>query len=42
LGIAYYATKDTVAAKKMFEHALEIDNTYKPALDNMQNMLAAE
>jgi tetratricopeptide (TPR) repeat protein len=38
LGIAYYATKDNIAAKKMFKHALEIDNSYKPAIDNIKNM----
>jgi len=42
LGIAYYATKDNIAAKKMFKHALEIDSTYKPALDNIKNMENAE
>jgi hypothetical protein len=26
----------------MFKHALEIDSTYKPALDNIQNMENAE
>jgi len=38
LGIAYYATKDNIAAKTMFKNALEIDNSYKPAIDNIKNM----
>ena len=42
LGIAYYATKDNIAAKQMFKHALEIDNSYKPATDNIKNMENAE
>lgn len=42
LGIAYYATKNNTAAKKMFKHALDIDKNYKPALDNISNMENAE
>tara|TARA_X000001036_G_scaffold369109_1_gene355059 strand:+ start:18 stop:782 length:765 start_codon:yes stop_codon:yes gene_type:complete len=38
LGIAYYATKDNVRAKSMFEHAIKIDPEYIHALDNLSNI----
>ena len=38
LGIAYYATKENVKAKNMFESAVGIDPNYKPALDNLKNI----
>ena len=38
LGIAYLATKDNEKSKSMFEEALKIDPTYKPALDNLENL----
>ena len=38
LGIAYYATKDNVKAKTMFEHAIKLDPNYAHALDNLKNI----
>ena len=38
LGIAYLATKENEKSKSMFEEALKIDPSYKPALDNMENL----
>ena len=38
LGIAYLATKDNEKSKMMFEEALKIDASYKPALDNLENL----
>ena len=38
LGIAYLATKENEKSKSMFEEALKIDPSYKPALDNLENL----
>jgi tetratricopeptide (TPR) repeat protein len=38
LGIAYYATKDNVKAKSMFELAIKLDPKYVHALDNLKNI----
>ena len=38
LGIAYYATKDNVKAKSMFEQAIKLDPNYIHALDNLKNI----
>ena len=38
LGIAYYATKDNVSAKEMFEQAIKIDPEYAHAIDNLNNI----
>ena len=38
LGIAYLATKENEKSKSMFEEALRIDPSYKPALDNLENL----
>ena len=38
LGIAYYATKDNIKAKTMFEHAIKLDSNYGHALDNLKNI----
>ena len=38
LGIAYLATKENEKSKSMFEKALEIDPSYKPAIDNLENL----
>ena len=38
LGIAYLATKENEKSKSMFEKALKIDPSYKPALDNLENL----
>ena len=38
LGIAYLATKENEKSKSMFEEALKIDPSYKPALDNLSNL----
>ena len=42
LGIAYLATKENDKSKMMFEEALSIDSSYKPALDNLENIKTAE
>ena len=38
LGIAYYATKDNIRARTMFEHAIKLDPNYTHALDNLKNI----
>ena len=38
LGIAYYATKDNVKSKSMFELAIKLDPKYVHALDNLKNI----
>jgi len=38
LGIAYYATKDNVKAKSMFELAIKLDPKYIHALDNLKKI----
>jgi tetratricopeptide (TPR) repeat protein len=38
LGIAYYATKDNVKAKTMFELAIKLDPQYIHALDNLKKI----
>ncbi len=38
IGIAYYATKDNIKAKSMFELAIKMDPTYTHALDNLENI----
>ena len=38
LGIAYYATKDNIKAKLMFEQAIKLDPDYGHALDNLKNI----
>ena len=38
LGIAYYATKDNIKAKSMFELAIKLDPKYVHALDNLKNI----
>ena len=38
LGIAYYATKDNIKAKSMFELAIKLDPNYGHALDNLKNI----
>ena len=38
LGIAYLATKENEKSKSMFEEALRIDPSYKPALDNLESL----
>ena len=42
LGIAYYATKDNVSAKEMFEQAIKIDPDYVHATDNLKNINKSE
>ena len=42
LGIAYYATKENIKAKTMFEHAIKIDPDYAHASDNLKNMQNAD
>ena len=42
LGIAYYATKDNVKAKSMFEQAIKLDPNYIHALDNLKNINNSE
>ena len=42
LGIAYYATKDNVKAKSMFELAIKLDPNYVHALDNLKNINNSE
>ena len=38
LGIAYYATKNNVKAKSMFELAIKLDPKYTHALDNLKKI----
>ena len=42
LGIAYYATKDNVKAKSMFELAIKLDPDYVHAIDNLKNINNSE
>tara|TARA_Y100000389_G_scaffold198316_1_gene234622 strand:+ start:1413 stop:2186 length:774 start_codon:yes stop_codon:yes gene_type:complete len=42
LGIAYYATKDNVKAKSMFELAIKLDPHYVHAIDNLRNINTSE
>ena len=38
LGIAYYAIKDNVKVKKIFEYVIKIDPSYNYAIDNFKNI----